>query len=214
MTRFYKSFVNRRTTLKWFGTAVAIGAIPGSVFAKSKPRTGTRYGSDPNLMNPEITWGKIMTDRQLNITALLCDIILPAEADAPAPSKIGIPDFIDEWVSAPYPDQEADNHIILPGLDGIDAAAMVKFGKGFLEITDDQRHEIFETFAVAPVRKQPKNQDLFFYRLRYLTLGAYYTTEVGFKDIGYVGNVAMDSFPGPSEEVLEIFERNMKKIGL
>ena len=54
----------------------------------------------------------------------------------------------------------------------------------------------------------------FFKRIRALTVGAYYTTEAGFKDIGYIGNVARASDPGPSEAVKAVVERELKKLGL
>ena len=54
----------------------------------------------------------------------------------------------------------------------------------------------------------------FFRRLRQLTIGGYYTTKPGFKDIGYIGNVAMKSYPGPSDEVKAVLERELKKLGL
>jgi hypothetical protein len=46
-----------------------------------------------------------------------------------------------------------------------------------------------------------------FVRYRALTAGGFYTTPVGVKDLKYVGNVAMQSFDGPTPDVL-------KKLGL
>ena len=43
----------------------------------------------------------------------------------------------------------------------------------------------------------------FFARFRDLTVGGYYTTPEGMRDIGYVGNVALAQFDGPPPEVLE-----------
>ena len=42
----------------------------------------------------------------------------------------------------------------------------------------------------------------FFVRFRTLAASAYYSTEAGWKALGYVGNVAMTSFDGPPPEVL------------
>jgi hypothetical protein len=54
----------------------------------------------------------------------------------------------------------------------------------------------------------------FFRRIRSLTVGAYYTTEIGFKEIGYIGNVALDSYPGPSDEVKAVLDNELKKLGI
>ena len=34
-------------------------------------------------------------------------------------------------------------------------------------------------------------------------MGGYYTTDIGAKDLGYVGNYAMQTFDGPPPEVLK-----------
>ena len=48
-------------------------------------------------------------------TAALCDLIIPADAVSPSASAVGVVDFIDEWISAPYPQQRADRALILRG---------------------------------------------------------------------------------------------------
>ena len=40
------------------------------------------------------------------------------------------------------------------------------------------------------------------------------TTPAGFKDIGYIGNVARTRDPGPSDEVKAHLDRELKKLGL
>jgi len=39
--------------------------------------------------------------------------------------------------------------------------------------------------------------------MRNLTASGFYTTPVGWKDIGYVGNMALNKFDGPPPEVLK-----------
>ena len=138
----------------------------------------------------------------LSTAAILSDFILPASGQAPAASALGVPDFIDEWVSAPYPDQLKDRPIIRDGLKALapqvlggDAAKRAAALKALTTSTDEATHK-------------------FFRRFRGLTVGAYYTTEVGFKDIGYIGNVARAADPGPSEAVKAAVEAQLQKLGL
>jgi hypothetical protein len=43
----------------------------------------------------------------------------------------------------------------------------------------------------------------FFERFRFLSVGAFYTTEAGIEDIGYIGNVPISGeYPGPSTEAM------------
>ena len=54
----------------------------------------------------------------------------------------------------------------------------------------------------------------FWKKFRGLTIGAYYTTEAGFKDIGYIGNVPRTVDPGPSAEVKAVVQAALTKLGL
>src|SRR4051794_13002432 len=69
---------------------------------------GAPFGGDPNLHSKAITWDRILTDGEMKSVTLLCDTIIPADEKSPAASAVGVPDFINEWVSAPYPTQVED----------------------------------------------------------------------------------------------------------
>jgi hypothetical protein len=49
---------------------------------------------------------------------------LPADANSPAASAVGVPAFIDEWVSAPYPDQQQHRGVIRGGLAWLNTEAV------------------------------------------------------------------------------------------
>ena len=57
------------------------------------------------------------------------------------------------------------------------------------------------------------NRD-FFVRFRYLVVGAYFTSDAGFKAIGYLGNVPLRSFPGVSAQTQAIIDTQLRKLGL
>lgn len=197
----YVSRIDRRTALTWIGVVGAATAVGAGVVVYG-PKIGGKpeakgYGTDPKLNPPaKAPWPRIMSDDQLQIAAVLADFILPATPTAPSASALGVPDFIDEWVSAPYPDQLKDRPLILDGLQAL--------GPGVLKADATAR-----TAKLAALPGTP-----FFKRFRALTVGAYYTTEVGFKDLGYIGNVTRASDPGPSDEVKAVLERELKKLGL
>jgi hypothetical protein len=152
-----------------------------------------------------------MTPAQLQAAALMSDFILPASATAPAATALGVPDFLNEWVSAPYPDQMKDKATILDGLEALRTRARREHGKDLTELAAAERAALFQALAVA---KPKTTAHAFFKRMRALVVGAYYTTPQGFKDIGYIGNVARTSDPGPSDEVKAHLERELQKLGL
>ena len=198
----YVSKIDRRTALTWIGVVGAATAAATAGVVLYGPNTAGRaeakgYGTDPKLNPPvKAAWPRIMTKDQLQTAAILADYILPASGSAPSASALGIPDFIDEWVSAPYPDQVKDRPTILGGLDAITRDVLGN---------DPAKR-------AAALAAQPGSA--FFKRFRALTIGAYYTTEAGFKDIGYIGNVARAADPGPSAEVKAVLEREFQKLGL
>jgi hypothetical protein len=203
----YVSKIDRRTALTWIGVVGAATAAGAGVVVYGPKMGGERvtrgYGTDPKLTKPEkAPWGRIMIDAQLQTAAILADFILPATATAPSASQLGIPDFIDEWVSAPYPDQIKDRATIMNGLNALSAHVLKADAAG-------------RTAAMTALQaSKDEATHKFFRRFRSLTVGAYYTTEAGFKDIGYIGNVPRTSDPGPSAEVKAVIERELAKLGL
>jgi hypothetical protein len=212
----YVSRVDRRTTLAWLGGAAA-AVVAGDAFAArayevARSPTALGYGTDPDLLHPTAPWPRTLTRAQLQTAALLCDFILPASADAPSAAALGVPDFIDEWVSAPYPAQMADRPVILDGLNWL--ADEARYGFDLLHMAPAERAALFAGLTRRPSDPALVAPHAFFRRFRSLTIGAYYTTEAGFKQIGYIGNVPLASYPGPSDEVTVVLDRELKKLGL
>jgi hypothetical protein len=200
--------VDRRTTLKWLAAALTFSVHHGKSLAGTFLPSPKGYGTDPDLNKvAPIAWDKLMSQHQLKQTALLADLFLPGTAESPAPSSIGIHDFIDEWVSAPYPEQLSDRPIVLDGLTWLDQESVKRFGKDFTAISDAQRLELMNAMA------QMKDF-VFFKRLRNLIVAAYFSSDAGFKDIGYSGNVALGAFPAPTDEMMAIIDRECKALGV
>ena len=117
--------------------------------------------------------------------------------------------FIDEWISAPYPNnQKRSSPVIIDGLAWIDAESQRRFKQRFRRASRLRSARRFATRSAPRSRTAKLAQAAeFFTRFRSLTAGGYYTTPVGMKDLNYVGNVALTSYEGPPAELL-------KKLGL
>ena len=206
--------MDRRSTLKWMLAASA--AMPllarralgeGSV-AMQQPQG---YGTDPDLTkiyHPGELWPLTLTAAQRRTAAALCDVIIPADASSQSASSVGVVEFLDEWVSAPYPAQREDRPLILEGLLWMDAQANRRFAKGFVALSAAQQHTIcddicHEKTALPQFAAAAK----FFARYRDLTAGGFYSSPEGRKDLGYMGNVPLSKFSGPPAELL-------RKLGL
>ena len=202
--------MDRRVAIKWMLTAAAsVAIVDRPSFGADTPgaKTAVGYGTDPDLLKtykPGDIWALTLTDAQRRTTTALCDVIIPADAKSPAASAVGVPDFIDEWISAPYPGHDKDRATVTEGLAWIDAEAQKRFGTGFADLVASQQRAICDDICFTPKAKPEfKKAAQFFSRFRDLTSGGFYSTPEGMKDIGYVGNVPLAVFEGPPPAVLK-----------
>jgi hypothetical protein len=168
--------------------------------------SATGYGSDPDLLKrykAGEVWPLVLTPAQRHTVTALCDVIIPADDHSPSASAVGVVDFLDEWVSAPYPRQQHDRTLIEEGLAWLDTESTRRFATEFAAAKlADQAALCDDICDVAKATEPFAGAATFFARFRDLTAGGFYTTPVGFRDIGYMGNVPLRQFEGPPREVL------------
>lgn len=161
--------------------------------------------TDPDLISPEIPWDPVLTADELATVAALCDVIIPADDRSPSASAVGAHHFVNEWVSAPYEANREDLVLVRGGLVWIDREAGRRFGDGsrFRDLAPERKRAICDDVRYLPAAA-PEHQAAarFFARVRDLTATAFYTTDEGMADIGYVGNVALPRWDPPPPGVL------------
>lgn len=204
---------DRRETLSWLLRALALSAAPVAgvegVAAPmrpmdAQPRSAARgasadqgYGRDPDLLHPQVPWPLTLAPGQKDAVARLADVFLPEHGSSPAASALGVPDFVDEWVSAPYPQQQDDRIVLLQGLADLDRDA----GAPVHEL-DPQQAEDLVARLHARAAAGGVAESRFFRRFRRICLIGYYTTPTGVAELGYVGYQPSARFAGPPPEVL------------
>jgi len=202
--------LDRRQALSWLAVAAvgltATGRLPlGAAEPADRPH-GKRIGSDPVLNRtyvPGELWPLSFSPAQQAAAAALADLILPPETGGKKPSELGVPAFVDEWVSSYYDETLKDRPIILAGLTWLDAEANRRHGAVFAKLTLAQQAGIADDICgVTPVKKEHKPGQDFFKRFRHLAAGGYYTTPQGMRELGYVGNTPSANFDGPTPEAL------------
>lgn len=188
--------IDRRTMVKWvLAVAASTQGLQGVALA-----AGEGYGTDPDLQRtyaPGDLWPLTLTEQQRGTATALCDVIIPSDAHSASASAVGVVDFIDEWISAPYPRHQQDRALILTGLQWLDS-------RSFATLSVEQQAATCEQICHLP-EADPSLVEVarFFARYRDLTAAGFYTTPAGRKDLQYVGNVALAKFEGPPREVLE-----------
>jgi Gluconate 2-dehydrogenase subunit 3 len=206
--------MDRRTTLKW---VMAVGAAwpllqqrtakadPTHSWQGSSPDQG--YGTDPNLTKtyrPGDFWPLTLTPDQRRLAAVLSDLIIPADEHSASASAVGVVDFIDEWVSAPYPKHTRDRPIVLEGFRWLGDEATRRSGKGFADLDAAGQAAICDSICDASRATAERRAAARFFALyRDLTAAAYYSSPAGRTDLGYIGNVPLASFDGAPPELLK-----------
>lgn len=208
--------MDRRQALKVMAIAAAAptlnGCAPGEEGSEltvipeptSNPRAaGTAW--DPDLIAPTVAWERSLTSDELESLAVLCDVIIPADERSPSASQVGAHIFIDEWVSAPYVGNRADQVIVRGGLVWLDRESSERFGEGlrFRDLALEQKHGICDDICyeenAAPGFEAAAR---FFDKVRDLTSTAFWTTSEGMRDLEYMGNVPQPRWDPPPPEVL------------
>ena len=201
--------MDRRTTLKWILAASTAWPLGRALAASGEgaSRTAQPYGADPKLLDVYRVgdlWPLTFAPQQRELAKVLCDVIIPADAESPSASSVGVVDFIDEWISAPYPEQQADRSTVLQGFAWLDAESSRRFSKATVALDTQQLHAICDDICyVRKARSGFVDAAKFFTRFRDLTTGGFYTTPAGRKDLRYVGNTPLTRFDGPPLEVLK-----------
>ena len=182
------------------------GASPPGPLRQFEP-TMQGYGPDPDLIRAYekgAFWPLTLNAGQRELAGSLSDLIIPADEHSPAASAVGVVDFIDEWISAPYPRQREDRDIVLNGFAWLDAQAKQRTGKPFAGLREQEQRAICDPVCdAARASADLRVPAQFFAMYRNLTAAGFYTTLAGRKDVQYIGNVALTHFDGPPVELLK-----------
>ena len=137
----------------------------------------------------------------------LTDLILPADERSPGAVAAGAAAFIDFLCSASAELRE----IYSGGIGWLDAAMQRRHGVDFLGAPAAGQTAMLDLMAYRRNASPELNPGIeFFAWARNMTVDAYYTTPIGVKEIGFLGNGAMAEFSVPKEAV----EYALKRSGL
>ena len=125
------------------------------------------------------------TKEEMTTIAILADIIIPKDEVSGSATEAKVPDFI-EFIVKDMPHYKTP---MRGGLRWLEMQSLNRFEKSFETISASQRLEIIDDIAYPDKAKPGMKQGVaFFNTMRNLTATGFYTSEIGVKDIGYVGN--------------------------
>lgn len=201
--------MNRRENLKLLFTGtLASGFLLTNCAPEDKkldysPRIegGTIGGriEQEKLIDQKLLSETFLTEDERKKLNVLVDIIMPADAESPSATEVGVVDFI-EFMVKDYPGYQTP---MRGGLMWLDHYSEDNYGKTFLVLDQSEKLEIIDQIA-WPEKAKPEMEGgvKFFNMLRNLTSTGYFTTEAGFKYLGYVGNTP-NVWDGVPQEIMK-----------
>ncbi len=135
------------------------------------------------------------TPAEFTTLSKLCDLILPADDVSPAASAAGAPEYI-ELLCANNPRLAKT---FRGGLAWLNAQAQVLAQASFPQLPEARQTELLDRIAD---RRRAAAADApgveFFDWARRLTVDAFYTTPIGYKDVDYKGGKGMTTYQVPA----------------
>ena len=207
--------MDRRKSIK----ALIVGTVSAGVLVeacntedKKTPAKDTAAAPDNaapasgiNRMKEEAEWEKevrsktFFTADEMATITILGDIIIPKDDTSGSASDAGVPAFI-EFIVKDMPEHQIP---MRGGLRWLDMQCLRKYDKGFKDCTSTQQMELVDAIAWPEKAKPEMAQGAAFFNLmRNLTASGFYTSEIGVKDIGFVGNVP-NQWNGVPPDVLQ-----------
>jgi gluconate 2-dehydrogenase gamma chain len=138
---------------------------------------------------------KFFSPQQYKTVQALCQAIIPPDSEAEGAIEAGAPEFID-LLTSENPEYQLS---LGGGLMWLDSTCTDRHGKAYLDCAPGQQKEILDLIAYRKnaVADRSVSQGVeFFSVLRNLTADGFFTSEIGIKYLGYVGNTFLKEFPG------------------
>jgi gluconate 2-dehydrogenase gamma chain len=188
-----EGFMDRRKYLKTLGvTAVTTGVLVDACKTKKKEAPATTESESSIDRMPEekaheesIKGEKFFTPEELATITVLADIIIPKDEVSGNASDAKVADFI-EYIVKDEPDFQTP---LRGGLRWLDMHCLNNYQKAFKDCSSQQQIAVVDQIAYpAKAKPQMSYGVTFFNLMRNLTATGFYSTKIGWDDIGYKGN--------------------------
>ena len=134
---------------------------------------------------------------------LLVDYIIPRDERSGSATDAKVPEFLD-FLLADSETTAANRTAMHGGLAWLDNECQHRFSKTFVGTTDAQRRQVLDDIA-WPKKAAPEMHygAMFFSRFRDLTASGFFSSQMGWQDVQYKGNVALPAWNGCPPEALK-----------
>ena len=154
--------------------------------AEATTTSGINRMKEEQAHEKELTAYTFFTPHEMATITILADIIIPKDGVSGSASDAKVPDFI-EFIVKDMPDHQTP---MRGGLRWLDMQCLKRFDNSFKDLSHEQQMQMVDEIAWPKKAKPEMAQGVSFFNLmRNLTATGFYTSEIGGKDVGYMGNV-------------------------
>jgi gluconate 2-dehydrogenase gamma chain len=218
------SKINRRSMLGLLGAAPLAAGFTWTEAEAASAAQAAQTARRPAGARPALFKPKFFTAHEYATVRVLADLIIPKDGRSGSATDAGVPEFMDFLMTDPTQDArslERRQTSMRGGLAWIDAECHRRFGQDLVSSGADQQGSLLDEIAFSKddeddddAQREPSEQrgvrlrhgPAFFNSFRDLTASGFWTSRMGVKDLGYLGNTAT-IWEGPPPEVL-------RKLGL
>ncbi|GAB5520295.1 MAG: gluconate 2-dehydrogenase subunit 3 family protein [Rhodothermales bacterium] len=201
------SRLSRRDTLKLMVLAPASAAVAAGCTPTDAPTGGGGHAGHTveqptgNSIRPELPEVvDLLLPHELATIGVLADIILPADDQSGSATDAGVPDFI-HFTLVDQPELQTP---IRGGLAWVDATCTRRYGARFVDCTEAQRLELVDAIAYPETAAPEMGHGVeFFTLMRNLTATGFFSSQLGYQDLQYKGNIAVAEWTGAPQPVLD-----------
>ena len=187
--------ISRRDVLKSLAVSAAATSVLRVIPAHAAEMAHKMIAAEKAAAPAKAYTPKFFSAHDYKTLQALCQTIIPPDADSGGAIEAGAPEFIDLLTS-----ENKDYQVTLGGgLMWLDSTCSDRYGKVYVECTPEQQKEILDKIAYRKnaIADSSLNQGVaFFSFLRNMTADGFFTSQIGFKYLGYVGNTFLKEFPG------------------
>ena len=194
--------VSRRDVIKWLAAAPALGAINWTGEQAERANEHLRALSGPEASAAPYA-PKFFSAHEWATVTILVDYIIPRDERSGSATDAKVPEFMD-FILHDADSSDATRTAMRGGLAWIDLACEQRYGKPFAACSDADRRQLLDAIAWPKKARAEVSQGVaFFNRFRDLTATGFFSSAMGWKDLRYMGNVAVAEWKGCPPAALE-----------
>jgi len=189
--------MDRRESMKVMALASVALAVPGCT-TRDMERAATHAAERVARQLPEADrLPTILSPTEYRTVEVLVDWIIPADERSGSATDAGVPAFID-FMLADAPDLEIP---VRGGLGWLNAESMRRTGIMFADSLPPDQQSLIDDIA-WPEAAAPEMEAgvRFFNLMRDLTASGFFSSRIGFDDLGYLGNRPQGGWDGCPDE--------------